>query len=417
MYGLLQQVGPEVFLAFILLGLLGLRAKVTPKVSIFIKVPASIIWKQINPYDGKVDVHGRTKMSMRLIDATSRSYELTWEAALPNGATRPFKAAFRVAEIEAERKLVLRRVGLEGKSDRNELLEIRYALSPEGAGTRVKMAYYWGSRALLAQLLARADLWGGAYRMKALAETGKANDRGYHWIGALVAISTALLSLIAFALMLSPRIGLLGGLALAAMLVLALLVHEFGHVLAFRLIGQPWGRIVFLPFLGAIAVPRLPYETQAQSVFSALMGPGFSCVLLLICFLAPELGVSAQIAKIFAALGAVSAFLNLFNLLPVEPLDGGVALRSVLARLLGARAAVVLLALGVLMASLGYYFEQLALVVFGGFSILGNLRPRKIDAGLTPLSSLQVSIFFFGYVAIAAAHYTMLLRFMEQIKL
>ena len=43
--------------------------------------------------------------------------------------------------------------------------------------------------------------------------------------------------------------------------------------------------------------------------------------------------------------------LNLFNLLPVEPLDGGVALRSVLAKLMGAHARFGLLAIGVLIVA------------------------------------------------------------------
>ena len=67
------------------------------------------------------------------------------------------------------------------------------------------------------------------------------------------------------------------GWPIALLLVAALLVHEFGHLFAYRLeIGQPWGRMVFLPFLGAIAVPRLGFATQGQIVFAAIMGPAFS---------------------------------------------------------------------------------------------------------------------------------------------
>ncbi len=407
MFDLFQHAGWEVPLAFLLLALLTLRARVKPTASLLIGAPASRVWELIRPYDGKVDLFGRVRMSTRLLDAASQTYEVTWAAAMPNGTSRAFVAAFRVAESEAERKLVLLRHGLEGKSERNELLKISYELVSEAKGTRLKTSYVWGSRALLAQLLARADLWGGAYCMKALAETGKPNETAQRLISAGVAIITGIFTILAFGLSL--------GMPVALVLVFALLVHEFGHLLAFRLIGQPWGRIVFLPFLGAIAVPRMHYETQAQSVFAALMGPGFSCLLLIICTLASTFHAPA--AMLFVVIGVVTAGLNLFNLLPTEPLDGGVALRSVLTKLIGQRASLALMALGLVMVGVGLYVEQISLVIFGGFAVLGNLKPRKIDVGLTPLTSLQVSIFFFGYVVIFFAHYTMLFQFLDQMKL
>ena len=104
--------------------------------------------------------------------------------------------------------------------------------------------------------------------------------------------------------------------------------------------------------------------------------------------------------------------LNLFNLLPVEPLDGGVALRSVLAKLMGSYARFGLLAIGVMILAAGFYFEQVILLIFGGISILANLRPRLIDHGLKPLSIPGVMISAFSFVAIVAAYITMLAFFL-----
>ena len=104
--------------------------------------------------------------------------------------------------------------------------------------------------------------------------------------------------------------------------------------------------------------------------------------------------------------------LNLFNLLPVEPLDGGVALRSVLAKLMGTHARFGLLGIGLLILASGFYFEQVILLVFGGISILANLRPRQIDHGLTPLSIPGVLISAFSFVAIVAAYIMMLAYFL-----
>ena len=102
--------------------------------------------------------------------------------------------------------------------------------------------------------------------------------------------------------------------------------------------------------------------------------------------------------------GVVVIGLNLFNLLPVEPLDGGVALRSVLAKLMGANARFGLLAIGLMILASGFYFEQVILLIFGGISVLANLRPRLIDYGLKPLSFPGVMISALSFVAIVAAY-------------
>jgi len=407
MFGILQHVGPEVPFILLLLALLGLRMRVAPRVSVFIATSPEKLWALLNPVDGKTDHWGRTIVVAQLQDAQSQTFGMTYATTLPNGTVRTFHASFCVSERTDFRLVTMKRVGLGGRSLNNELLEIRHQLSPENGGTRVRTQYFWGPRPILAQVLARADLWGGAYRLKGLAETGIPNDHAFSLIGAGVGLLTGLLSLAAF--------GLMGGFNFALVMLLALFVHEFGHLLAFRLIGQPWGRMVFLPFLGAIAVPRLPFESQAQSVFSALMGPGFSCLLALACLLPSALKMPHAI--VYAAIGAITCGLNAFNLLPAEPLDGGVALRSVLTRLIGSYAWAGLMGIGVIIVGIGYAMEQFALVLFGGMAVLANLKLRKIDPGLVPLTTLQVCIAFFAYVAIAATHYSLMMNFLEQLGL
>jgi Zn-dependent protease len=168
--------------------------------------------------------------------------------------------------------------------------------------------------------------------------------------------------------------------------------------------------MIFLPFLGALAMPRLPYETQAQAVFSALMGPGFSLLLAFALSLPFVLGVTLPAWLVTA--GVVVIGLNLFNLLPVEPLDGGVALRSILARLMGTHARFGLLTIGLALLAGGFYFEQVILLIFGGISVLANLRPRLIDHGLKPLSFPGVLISAFAFVTTVAAYSVMLAFFL-----
>ena len=393
--------GHQLPFILLLLALLGFRARVRPRVSLFIRAPLETVFGLLDFHEGDEQRWQRTKVNSRLIDAETRTFRLRFTTALKTGITQSSEADFRIATHEAPRLLVIDRAGIEGQSENNQLLQMRAELTPERGGARLRLTYVWGSRPLLAQLLARTDLWGSAFRLKGLAETGQPDYRTDSIISTSVAVLTGVVTLATFALAF--------GWLIAPLLVGALLIHEFGHLLAYRLIGQPWGRLVFLPFLGAIAVPRLGFSTQAQSVFAAIMGPALSVALPLAA--AIYLWFDGSHPDIPVLVGIVAAALNLFNLLPVEPLDGGVVLRSVLARLLGQHARFGMIAIGVLIILVGWYAELALLIIFGGIAILANLRPRTIDGGLAPLSFLQVSISAFGFMSVVAA-YAVLLRYL-----
>ncbi len=389
-----MNVGLEVPLLLILLAILGLRSKVTPRASVLVNAAPDKVFEVIDLYDGKVNTWTRTTVTSDLIDSARQIFRMSYITSLSNGLQQKSQADFRIHVRRAPNYLELRREGLEGKSHKNELLKIIYQVDALPQGARLSLAYHWGSRPLMAQLLARTDLWGGIHRLKGLAETGKPDERTHLLITIAVAVVTGALSLLAF--------GLVLGWLVALALVIALTIHEFGHLIAFRMIGQPWGKLVFLPFLGALAVPRLAYQTQAQAVFSALMGPGFSALAAIAIAVPISLGLPMPLWLI--AFGIIVAALNLFNLLPVEPLDGGVALRSVLTRLMGGYARFGLMLIGALMIAGSFHFQQILLLIFGGISVLANIKPRIIDHGLKPLSVLQVIFSATGFGAIISSH-------------
>jgi Zn-dependent protease len=106
--------------------------------------------------------------------------------------------------------------------------------------------------------------------------------------------------------------------------VLLLLVHELGHVIQLRREGIPASAPMFIPFLGAlVAMKELPKDAAAEARVG-LAGP----VLGSLAALVPLALYGLTGDELFKALAFVGFFLNLFNLLPVLPLDCGRAMAA-----------------------------------------------------------------------------------------
>lgn len=106
--------------------------------------------------------------------------------------------------------------------------------------------------------------------------------------------------------------------------VLLLLVHEMGHVIQLRREGIEASAPMFIPFLGAAVMAKSLGEDATAEARVGLAGPilgTLGCFALLPVALST--GDDFWYALIFTGL-----FLNLFNLLPVVPLDGGRAMAA-----------------------------------------------------------------------------------------
>jgi Zn-dependent protease len=109
------------------------------------------------------------------------------------------------------------------------------------------------------------------------------------------------------------------GLPFAVGFVLLILVHELGHVLELRRQGVPASAPLFIPFLGAvIGMRELPDDAWKEAKV-ALAGPLLGSFGAAACWVAGE----ATGSDLLMALAFVGFFLNLFNLVPIVPLDGG----------------------------------------------------------------------------------------------
>jgi len=117
---------------------------------------------------------------------------------------------------------------------------------------------------------------------------------------------------------------LLWGWKFAIGFVLLLLVHEMGHVWQARREGLEASAPLFIPFLGAaIALKELGKDAAVEArvgLAGPVLGSLACCVPLAIWQITGE--------EFWQALAFVGFFLNLFNLAPVLPLDGGRAMSA-----------------------------------------------------------------------------------------
>jgi Zn-dependent protease len=106
--------------------------------------------------------------------------------------------------------------------------------------------------------------------------------------------------------------------------VVLLLVHEMGHVIQLRREGIRASAPMFIPFLGAVVAAKSLGENAVAEARVGLAGPVLGTVGSAACL------VIWQITghDYWRALGYTGFFINLFNLLPVVPLDGGRAMAA-----------------------------------------------------------------------------------------
>jgi Zn-dependent protease len=101
--------------------------------------------------------------------------------------------------------------------------------------------------------------------------------------------------------------------------VLLILVHEMGHVVANMYYGLKASPPIFIPYVGAVINLRESPQNARVEAVVGIAGPIAGTLGSLVC-----LGLYFATGKdIFVSLSWFGFFMNLFNLLPVPPLDGG----------------------------------------------------------------------------------------------
>ena len=192
------------------------------------------------------------------------------------------------------------------------------------------------------------------------------------------------------------------GLFLVVCVFAVIVVHELGHALVARKFGYQTRDILLLPIGGIASLERMP-EQPVQELAVALVGPAINLAIAGLLYLGiVAAGGSTSLATATSLGGAIATQLMwiniglaLFNLIPAFPMDGGRALRALLAIGLGhSRATDIASALGKIFAVglgvLGLFYNPL-LVLIAIVVWLGASQERTMVHLKSALAGVPVS--------------------------
>jgi Zn-dependent protease len=108
------------------------------------------------------------------------------------------------------------------------------------------------------------------------------------------------------------------------LLVIVIFLHEMGHFTAMKIFGYSDVKMFFVPLLGAFVSGHHKSVCAAQRAVMIMAGPVPGVIMGLVCLWI----YSATRSSVFYQFAFLFIFLNVFNLLPVSPLDGGQLLET-----------------------------------------------------------------------------------------
>jgi Zn-dependent protease len=184
--------------------------------------------------------------------------------------------------------------------------------------------------------------------------------------------------------------------------VLLMLVHELGHVIELRRQGVPASAPLFIPFMGAVVgMKQMPSDAWKEARV-ALAGPLLGSIGAAAVW---ALGAALD-SDLLIALAFTGFFLNLFNLLPIVPLDGGRAVAAV-------HPALWAIGLAGLVALAVWHPNPILLLILliGGLELWRRWRERSTPAAksyyaVRPWQRLTAGTLYIGLAALLAVAMT-----------
>lgn len=128
----------------------------------------------------------------------------------------------------------------------------------------------------------------------------------------MITIGTMFLSLLTY--------GFMYGWVFGVGIVVMIFVHEMGHVIALRQKGYPSSAPIFIPLLGAVIFAPSKMERNNEA-YVGIGGPVLGSIGAIVAYLVYL--IHPDHPMIWLVMSYIGVFINLFNMIPIRPLDGG----------------------------------------------------------------------------------------------
>ena len=186
---------------------------------------------------------------------------------------------------------------------------------------------------------------------------------------------TSNLTMLLVSMVIFYRIGLFeNGVTDVLIIILVILVHEAGHFIGMRLFGYKNIQMFFIPMFGAAISGRSKNIAAYKKTLVALLGPVpgiFIGFLLGIVYAFTEIAIIQRMMLMFFVI-------NIFNLLPFFPLDGGRFLHEALFSRNRYIELIFKILASLAIIAIGLTIGGWLLAAFGLFSLVGAQYPFKV---------------------------------------
>lgn len=189
-------------------------------------------------------------------------------------------------------------------------------------------------------------------------------------------------------------------------LIVAVVIHEFGHVAAYRVMGHSDARFRLVPLFGGVAISDQMPASQGRDFFIILLGPAISVAPMVLAYALAywTWDLSEGLSDFLYVLGMVMAALNFFNLLPFWPLDGGRMLRILAWRVHPTLARQLTFAMSGALGIWGLLSQHVFLLIFALLGVSSALQADQLSRAQRKMSWREWGWGLAAYLATLAAH-------------
>lgn len=173
--------------------------------------------------------------------------------------------------------------------------------------------------------------------------------------------------------------------------VVLLFIHEMGHYLTAKHLKLDVSVPIFIPFMGAFVSMKESKDVITEAKTS-IGGPILGSIGALFCFLL----YFVLHQNVWLAIAYTGFVLNLFNLIPIHPLDGGRTVSAISPKLW-------LIGIPVGVIALFKFFNPMLLVILlmGIFQVINQLKnPDKSYYDVPVSTRIKFALIYFGLMAL-----------------